>query len=75
VVQDVSPEFKIQCKKKKKKEQTQNRTGEVAQPVECLPTKCEALSSNSTTAKNNNLCSLVFMALGSSLLLNAGWIY
>jgi hypothetical protein len=31
------------------------RAGRVAQVVECLPSKCEALSSNSSTTKINKL--------------------
>jgi hypothetical protein len=33
------------------KSNRQNRTGGVAQMIECLPSKCKALSSNSSTAK------------------------
>jgi hypothetical protein len=37
-----------------KKYPTQKRAGGVAQAVECLPSKCEALNSNPSTAKKNN---------------------
>jgi hypothetical protein len=38
-------------KKKKGKYPTQNRVGRVVQVVECLPSNCEVLSSNLSTAK------------------------
>jgi hypothetical protein len=34
-----------------RKNPTQNRAGEVAEVVECLPSKCEALSSNPSNIK------------------------
>jgi hypothetical protein len=47
-LQDRSPEFKPQyCQKRKK----HFWAGGVAQALDCLPTKCEALSSNSNITK------------------------
>jgi hypothetical protein len=46
VAQGVDPEFKPQCHKKKKEKKT-NRAGGMAQVVEHLPGKPEALNSNS----------------------------
>jgi hypothetical protein len=37
-----------------KKYLTQKRAGRVAQAVEYLPSKCEVLNTNPTTANNNN---------------------
>jgi hypothetical protein len=53
VAQGVCPEFKPQyCKKTKRKYLIPNRAYEVVQVVECLPSKPEVLSSNSSIAKN-----------------------
>jgi hypothetical protein len=47
------------CLKKKKK-----RAGEMAQLVECLPIKCEALSSNIPTMKERKETCGIFVNLG-----------
>jgi hypothetical protein len=54
VAQGAGPEFKTQYRKKKNpktKTQHKKRAGGGAQVVECLSSKCEALSSNFSTAK------------------------
>jgi hypothetical protein len=47
----VRPEFKPQYHKKIKNKA--KMAGGVAQGVECLPSKCKALSSNTNTTKEN----------------------
>jgi hypothetical protein len=54
VAQGVSPEFKSQYCKKKKKNPTQKRTGRVAQVVEHLASKREALRSNRLATKKKS---------------------
>jgi hypothetical protein len=43
------------CKTLSKKQLKQRRAGDVAQVVVCLPSKCEALSSNLSTTKITNI--------------------
>jgi hypothetical protein len=45
------PAGKINCETLSQKYSTQNRAGGVTQVIQCLPNKCEALSSNPSTAK------------------------
>jgi hypothetical protein len=55
VTQGVGPEYKpktCQKKKKKKKNNSYFQSGSIAQV--CLPSKCKALSSNSSTTKKNS---------------------
>jgi hypothetical protein len=46
------------------------RAGDVAQVVECLPSKCEALSSNSNTVKNKQNKCVSFLSNPKRFFLN-----
>jgi hypothetical protein len=48
------------------------RAGGMAQEVEHLPSKCKALSSNPSTAKNKKLINVIFPHLRENILLRWG---